>query len=72
MPKMIERAILKRFDQDSYYASVQLVTSLTTYLDVVKVARNIPATEMTLERNVLVAMPDNNPKNAAVIAVFDP
>lgn len=72
MPKMIERATLKQFDQDSYYASVQLVTSLTTYLDVVKVARNIPAAEMTLGRNVLVAMPDNNPKNAVVIAVFDP
>jgi hypothetical protein len=69
---MIEKGILKGYDSLSHRATVQLAGSLTTYFDDVKVARNIPAIEMVLGRHVFIAMPDNNPKNSVVIAVFDP
>jgi hypothetical protein len=69
---MIERGILKSYDSISHRATVQLAGSLTTYFDDVKVARNIPAAEMVLGRHVFIAMPGNNPKNAVVIALFDP
>jgi hypothetical protein len=69
---MLEIGILKNFDDVNYRASVQLVGSLTTYFDNVRVARNIPADEMVLGRHVFIAIPDNNPGNAAIIAVFDP
>jgi hypothetical protein len=69
---MLEIGILKNFDDVNYRASVQLVGSLTTYFDNVRVARNIPAGEMVLGRHVFIAIPDNNPGNAAIIAVFDP
>jgi hypothetical protein len=69
---MFEIGILKNFDDVNYRASVQLVGSLTTYFDNVRVARNIPADEMVLGRHVFIAIPDNNPGNAAIIAVFDP
>ena len=67
---MIELATLKNFDSDNYKAGVQLIGSLTTYLDHIKVARNIPSDEMTPGRRVIVAMPGGNPKDAVVIAVF--
>jgi hypothetical protein len=74
---MIEQGILKGYDSISYRATVQLVGSLTTYFDDVRVARNIPAAEMVLGRHVFIAMPGSNagvynPKNSVVIAVFDP
>jgi hypothetical protein len=69
---MLEIAILKTYDSQCHRASVQLVGSLTTYFDDVRVARNISAEEMVLGRHVFIAIPDNNPGNAVIIAVFDP
>ena len=67
---MIEIAILKNYDEESHRAGVQLMGSLTTYLDHINVARNIPPDEMTAGRRVILAMPGGNPKDAVVIAVF--
>ena len=67
---MIEVGILKNFDSGTYKASVQLISSLTTYFDDVKVARNIGSGEMITGRHVLMVIPEANPRNAVVIAVF--
>jgi hypothetical protein len=69
---MLEVGILKKYDSINHRASVQLMGSLTTYFDNVRVARNITADEMVLGRHVFIAIPENNPGNAAIIAVFDP
>jgi hypothetical protein len=68
---MIEVGILKSFNSTNYTAEVQLVSSLTTYFDALAVARNIAAGEMVTGRQVIVAVPDN-PRDAAVIAVYTP
>lgn len=67
---MIEVGILKTWDSVNYRAGVQLTGSLTTYLDSLSVARNIPSAEMLVGRYVIVALPQENPKDAVVIAVF--
>jgi len=67
---MLEIGVLKNFDGGTYKAGVQLAGSLTTYFDNLKVARNIPSAEMIIGRQVLVAIPQGNPKDAVVIAVF--
>jgi hypothetical protein len=67
---MIEVGVLKTWDSGSYRAGVQLTGSLTTYLDSISVARNIPSAEMLVGRYVIIAMPQENPKDAVVIAVF--
>jgi hypothetical protein len=69
---MLEVGILKKYDPINHRASVQIMGSLTTYFDNVRVARNIPSLEMVLGRHVFIAIPENNPGNAAIIAVFDP
>jgi hypothetical protein len=69
---MLEKGILKHYDAVTHRADIQLAGSLTTYFDRVRVARNIPAAEMVIGRHVFIAIPDNNPGNAAIIAVFDP
>jgi len=67
---MIEVGVLKTWDGANCKAGVQLVGSLTTYFDDINVARNIPSAEMTIGRRVIVAIPQGNPKDAVVIAVF--
>jgi len=67
---MIEIGILKNFDSDTYKAGVQLTGSLTTYFDNVNVARNIASGEMIAGRHVILAVPQDNPRDAVVIAVF--
>ena len=69
---MIEVGILKNFTIGTYKAEVQLAGSLTTYLDNVNVARNIASAEMVTDRLVILAIPENNPRDAVVIAVFTP
>jgi hypothetical protein len=69
---MLEKGILKKYDSTNHRASIQLVGSLTTYFDNVRVARNIPADDMVIGRHVFISIPDSNPGNAAIIAVFDP
>ena len=67
---MIEVGILKNFDSVNYKAGVQLAGSLTTYFDDVNVARNIASGEMISGRHVILAVPEDNPRDAVVIAVF--
>jgi hypothetical protein len=67
---MLELAILKNFDSDTYQAGVQLAGSITTYFDNVSVARNISADEMIAGRRVILAVPGGHPREAVVIAVF--
>jgi len=69
---MIEKAILRFYDSINHRASVQLMGSLTTYFDNVRVARNILPGDMVIGRHVFIAVPENNPGNAVVIAIFDP
>ena len=69
---MLEIAILKTFDSGTYKAGVQLAGSLTTYFDGVNIARNIASGEMITGRHVILAVPDDNPRDAVVIAVFTP
>ena len=67
---MIELGILKTWDSVNYKAGVQLAGSLTTYFDNVNVARNIASGEMISGRHVILAVPEDNPRDAVVIAVF--
>ena len=67
---MLHLGILKTWDSTTYKAGVQLAGSLTTYFDSVSVARNIASAEMTIGRQVIVAIPGDNPRDAVVIAVF--
>lgn len=69
---MIEVAILKNFDSGTYKAGVQLAGSVTTYFDNTNVARNIASGEMITGRHVILAVPESNPRDAVVIAVFTP
>ena len=68
---MIEVGILKKWDSVNYQADVQLTTS-ATYFDRIAVARNIASGDMVIGRHVIIAVPDANPKDAVVIAVFTP
>jgi len=65
---MIEVGILKTWDSVNYKAGVQLAGSLTAYFDEVKTARNIASSAMVVGNYVLVAMPEDNPEDACVIA----
>ncbi len=67
---MTSVGILKTWNSGNYRAGVQLTGSLTTYLDSLSVARNIPSAEMLVGRYVIVTIPQENPKDAVVIAVF--
>jgi len=67
---MLEVGILKNFDSGTYKAGVQLAGSLTTYFDDVNVARNIASGEMISGRHVILAVPEGNPRDAVVIAIF--
>ena len=69
---MLEIGILKSFDGTAYTAEVQLASSVTTYFGAVPVARNIASADMVIGRHVIIAMPDNNPADAVLIAVFTP
>jgi len=69
---MLEVGILKNFDSGTYKAGVQLAGSLTTYFDSVNVARNIASGEMITGRHVILAVPESNPRDAVIIAVFTP
>ena len=69
---MLEIGILKNFDSGIYKAGVQFAGSLTTYFDDVNVARNIASGEMITGRHVILVIPEGNPRDAVVIAVFTP
>lgn len=65
---MLELGILKTWNADTHKAGVQLVGSLTTYLDNINVAINISPQAMVLGNYVLVAIPGGNPRDACVVA----
>jgi len=65
---MLELGILKTFDSGTHKAGVQLVGSLTTYLDDIAVATNIAAEAMITGNYLLVAIPGGNPRDACVVA----
>ena len=65
---MLELGILKTWNADTHKAGVQLVGSLTTYLDNISVATNIAPQAMVLYNYVLVAIPGGNPRDACIVA----
>jgi len=65
---MLELGILKTFDSETHKAGVQLVGSLTTYLDNISVSVSIPSSAMVVGNYVLVAIPGGNPRDACVVA----
>ena len=67
---MISTGTLKSFNSTDYIAEVQLAGSMAAYLDNVPVARNIGFVEMVASRQVVVVIPEENPADAVVIAVF--
>jgi len=65
---MLELGILKIWNSTTHTAGVQLVGSLTTYLDDIAVATNIAPEAMIIGNYVLVAIPGGNPRDACVVA----
>jgi len=65
---MLELAILKTYDSETHTAGVQLVGSLTTYLDDISVSVSIPSSAMVVGNYVLVAIPGGNPRDACIVA----
>ena len=69
---MIEIGTLKTYNSGNHTAGVQLASSITTYLDDVPVSAALESADMTIGHNVILAIPGNHPKDAVVIAVFQP
>jgi len=67
---MLILGTLKVWDSVNYLAEVQFAGSTAAYMDSVPVARNISSASMVIGRQVIVAIPENNPSDAVVIAVF--
>ena len=65
---MLHLGILKTWNNTTHKAGVQLAGSLTTYLDDIAVATNIPPSAMVVGNYVLVAIPGGNPRDACVVA----
>ncbi len=65
---MLHLGIVKTFNNQTHKAGVQLVGSLTTYLDDIPVATNIAPEAMTVGNYVLVAIPGGNPRDACIVA----
>ena len=66
-----KRGILRGFDSGSYRASVEILGSLSTYLEGVPVARHIDAAEMVNGRRVAIILFDpSNPNDAVLLAVW--
>ena len=68
---VIKKGVVKGFNASTYKATVQVVGSLSVWLDGVTVARNIAASEMVTGRScALVFFDDANPEDAVVVAVY--
>jgi len=65
---MLHLGIVKTFDSENHKAGVQLVGSLTTYLDDISVSVSIASSAMVVGNYVLVAIPGGNPRDACVVA----
>jgi hypothetical protein len=67
----LRKGVLKSFNSGGYTATVQLTGSYKAYLEGIAVARNLPATEMSVGRKIAVIFFDeNNAKDAVVVAVY--
>lgn len=68
---LIVKGIIKAWDLAAYTASVQLVGSLSMYLESVDVSRGIPATEMVVDRSCAVLFfSESNFSDGVVFAVY--
>ena len=68
---MIKKGILKSWDSTNYLASVQLIGSLSVWLNNLPVTRGLEAADMVAGRSVAVLFLDpGNPADAVVIAVW--
>jgi hypothetical protein len=68
---MIKKGEVKAFNAGDHTATVQIAGSLSVWLEEVKVARNIPASEVVAGRWCAVLFFDEaNHQDAAVIAVY--
>lgn len=65
---MLELGLLKTWNSTTHKAGVQLVGSLTTYLDDISVSISIPSSAMVVGNYLLVAIPGGNPRDACVVA----
>ncbi len=68
---MIKKGILKAFDSGTYLASVQLIGSLSIWLNNVPTCRTIFSAEMTSGCNVAVLFIVPSSFSEAVIAIWD-
>ena len=67
----IRKSTVKGFDAGGYTATVQVMGSLSVWLEGVPVARNIPSAEMVTGRTCAVLFFDpSNPKDGVVVAVW--
>ncbi len=67
----LRKAVLKSFNSVNYTATVRLASSYKVYLEDITVARNLPASDMTVGRKVAVIFfDDHNSKEAVVVAVY--
>lgn len=67
----IRKGMVKGFDAGSYTATVQVMGSLSVWLEGVPVARNISSADMVTGRTCAVLFFDpSNPKDGVVVAVW--
>lgn len=67
----IKKGTLRGFDSGNYTAILEITGSGKSFLQGVRVARNIPVSEMVTGRNILVVFVDeHNAKDAVVMAVY--
>jgi len=68
---MIKKAMLKSFNATAYTATVQIVGSLSAWLQDVPVSRAIPSAEMVAGRAcALLLLDPSNPQDSVVVAVW--
>ena len=68
----LKSGVVKDFDANSYQSTVQVLGSLSVWLEGIAVARNIPAAEMVTGRSCAVAFFDEtNPDDAVLVAVWE-
>ncbi len=68
---MIKKGILRSFDSGAYLATVQIIGSLSVWLEDIPTSRAIASAEMVSGRSVAVLSLDpGNPSDCIVIAVW--
>ena len=64
--------IVKAFDANSYKATVQVVGSLSVWLEGLAVSRDIPEVEMVTGRScAMMFFDETNPNDAVLVAVWE-